>query len=405
MKTATLRLLLLTLLLSAAGCDVDPFGNDDDDDGGFPTDPITLDVLGHGTVTERFTAEVAVDGDWAYTSTWSQRQAAGNVIKIWNVTGATPVLVDSIVVANASTLGDVQISEDGALLVVATEGLNSGSMVVYDRSDPARPTQLSRHSTSSTQSGVHTLKLDRVGGTLYAFLSITRPGDVVVVDLSDPRDPVEVLVRSMGGPFVHDVFLRDGLLFTAGWDGGMSIWDIGGGNRGGAPDDPVLISNIQTVGGNVHNMWWFHDPDGGEERYVFVGEEAPPFSVGSRSAGDIHVVDISDIENPREVAFYTVAGAGTHNFTMDEASGVLYAAYYNGGVRVLDVRGDLSSCAAEARDGLGRCDLGLMGREVATGLTDVPQVSVWGVARVGSELYASDMSSGLFKLDISPLQR
>jgi hypothetical protein len=34
-----------------------------------------------------------------------------------------------------------------------------------------------------------------------------------------------------------------------------------------------------------------------------------------------------------------VAGAGTHNFWMDEPSGILYAAYYNGGVRA-------STCAA-----------------------------------------------------------
>jgi hypothetical protein len=335
----------------------------------------------------------------------------GNVIKVWNVAGNTPQLVDSLVVANASTLGDVQISDDGALLVVATEHGGGGSMVVFDRSDPAHPVQISRHSSPNTRGagtsgGVHTLKLGRLAGTLYAFLSVTTRGSVVVVDLSDPRNPVEVVSRTMGGPFVHDVFIRDGLLFTAGWDGGMSIWDVGGGGRGGGPEDPILISNIQTVNGNVHNMWWFHDPESREERYVFVGEESPPFSVGSASAGDIHVVDISDIENPREVAFYTVPGAGTHNFTMDEASGVLYAAYYNGGVRALDVRGDLSSCSAAARDAAtGRCNLRLMEREVATGLTDVPQVSVWGVALVGRALYASDMSSGLFKLDVTPLAR
>ena len=38
-----------------------------------------------------------------------------------------------------------------------------------------------------------------------------------------------------------------------------------------------------------------------------------------------------------------LAGAGAHNFSVDEAKGLLYAAYYNAGVRVLDVRGDLGA--------------------------------------------------------------
>ena len=47
------------------------------------------------------------------------------------------------------------------------------------------------------------------------------------------------------------------------------------------------------------------------------------------------MVDVSDLENPVEVAFYHVAGAGTHNFWMDESAQVLFAAYYNGGVAAL----------------------------------------------------------------------
>ena len=46
----------------------------------------------------------------------------------------------------------------------------------------------------------------------------------------------------------------------------------------------------------------------------------------------------------REVAM-APSHAGTHNFWVDEPSGILYAAYYNGGVRALDVRGDLGACA------------------------------------------------------------
>jgi hypothetical protein len=102
-----------------------------------------------------------------------------------------------------------------------------------------------------------------------------------------------------------------------------------------------------------------------------------------------------------------VPDAGTHNFTVDEQSGFLYAAYYNGGVRALDIRGDLGNCSAAERAPPpdGRCDLSLMGREAARGLDTGDPVYVWGVDHVGTALYASDMLSGLFKLDVTALIR
>jgi hypothetical protein len=365
-------------------------------------------VLGLGCVPERFTSEVAVRGGWAYTGTWGGSPRAGNpgnVLKIWDVSGNVPALRDSLVVGGAATLGDVQISDDGRLLVVATE-YSPGSIVVYDLADPARPSRLARFSSASTAPGVHTVKLGRVDGRLYAFLSVNpSPPQLVVVDLGDPANPREVLARPMGQPFIHDVFVRDGLLFTALWNGGTSIWDIGGGDLGGTPQDPKLIGNVLTAGGSVHNIWWFHDPQSGSRRYAFVGEERPG-AIGNSAAGDLHVVDLTDMRNPREVAFLNVPGAGAHNFWMDEASGILYAAFYNGGVRALDVRGDLGTCAPNQRASDGRCDLRAMEREVRVFLTDVGiPVYVWGVQWVGPHLYASDMLNGLWKLDASALRR
>ena len=365
-----------------------------------------LPVLGLGCIPDRYTSELWVHNGWGYTGTWSTRKgSAGNVLYVWNVSGDTPALRDSVVVSEAGTLGDVQVSDDGKILVVATEG-GRGSIVVYDLADPAKPREIARHSSSNTQSGVHTADLARVNGKLHAFLSITSRGTVVIVDLSTPASPRELSIINAGSSFTHDVFVRDGLLFTASWNAGAVVWDIGGGGKGGSPDRPVEITRIVTAGGKVHNIWWFHDPASGSKRYMFVGEEGPT-ALGTSSSGDIHVVDISNLAAPREVAFYTVAGAGTHNFSVDEASGVLYAAYYNGGVRALNIRGDLGTCTAEQKDAQGRCDLGKMGREVGRALVSSAsgQTSVWGVQLVGNRLYASDMLNGLWKLDVSTLKR
>ncbi|MDQ6886666.1 MAG: Ig-like domain-containing protein [Gemmatimonadota bacterium] len=365
--------------------------------------PPTLATLGLGAVTERYTAEVSVYGRYAYTSSWSRRgTVVGNAIKVWDVSGGRPVLVDSLVIDGATTTGDVQVVPDARLLAVATER-TGGSLVLYDLADPAHPTLITRYSTPNTQNGVHTAELQRVNGTLYAFLCIDQlgsaPARLTIADLTTPSEPREVFSQVMGNPFVHDVFVRDGLLFTALWQDGMTIWDIGGGGRGGSPSAPIEIGNIRTVGGAVHNVWWFHDPLTASQRYAFIGEEGAG-AIGSSSSGDIHVVDVGDMTAPREVAFYHVGGAGTHNFSVDERSAVLYAAYYNGGVRAIDVRGDLGGCESTARSPDGRCDLTAMGREMARWpAAGGPAVYVWGVQQVGGFVYASDMLAGLWKLD------
>jgi hypothetical protein len=95
----------------------------------------------------------------------------------------------------------------------------------------------------------------------------------VIVDLSVPSAPVERFSAPMGEPFVHDVFVRDGVMFTALWNGGLTIWDVGGADRGGSPSRPVQLGNVRTVGGQVHNAVWVRDPATGSRRYLFVGQE------------------------------------------------------------------------------------------------------------------------------------
>ncbi len=371
-----------------------------------------IPTLGIGEVTERYTSELNVRGNYAYTASWGTRAARGNAVKIWNISAAKPVLVDSLIVQPWSpaapavtTTGDIQVSDDGTLLGVATERFG-GSLALYSLADPAHPALLSQFHSSDTDPGVHTAELARVRGTLYAFLSVDQsgsaiPSKLVVLDLTDPARPVQVLARVMGKPFVHDVFVRDSLLFTALWDDGLSIWDIGG-SRGGSPANPVLISNVRTVGGEVHNVWWFNDPASGSKQFVFVGEEGP--SAGfSHASGDIHVVDISVLTAPREVAAYTLSGAGTHNFSVDEGSGILYAAYYNGGVRAIDIRGDLGSCTSAAHFPDGRCNLAAAGREQGHALDSGN--FIWGVQWIGNRVYASDMLHGLWALDVTSLRR
>ena len=157
------------LVVALGACD------SDSSNGPAPFTGLVLDTLGRGSMTQRHMAEVWTHGDVAYTSTWGQRNGTvGHAVHIWRVDGAEPVLADSLIVENATTLGDIQVSDDGRLLVVATERQN-GSIVIYDLANPLKPQRVTRYQTANTSNGVHTAEVARVNGTLYGFLSIDPP--------------------------------------------------------------------------------------------------------------------------------------------------------------------------------------------------------------------------------------
>ncbi|HZK79192.1 MAG TPA: hypothetical protein VFC35_09800 [Gemmatimonadaceae bacterium] len=400
----------LCLITSVSVMSCGGTGSTDPNNPVLPDTPFTLSVLGRGDVSDRYTAELWVNGGYAYTTTWGNRTAGsisarGNAIKIWSLASASPVLVDSLIVSNATTLGDVQVTADGKYMVVATE-LSPGSIVIYDLQNPVKPVQIAHFQNADTDPGVHTAEIQPVNGKLYGFLSIdprgSTPPRLVIVDLSTPSAPTQVFSGVMGTPYVHDVYVRDGIMMTALWNDGLTIWDIGGGGKGGIPSNPVQMGTVKTVGGKAHNIVWFHDAVTHSKKYAFVGEEGPG-TIGSSSVGDVHVIDVSNLSIPKEVAFFDIPGAGVHNFSADEQRGILYLAFYNGGVRAISTRGDFNNCTAEQKASDGRCDLGKMKHELAHGLLETGgSVFVLGVQFTGGSVYASDMLNGLWKLSAVP---
>ncbi|HEX7336342.1 MAG TPA: Ig-like domain-containing protein [Gemmatimonadales bacterium] len=358
-----------------------------------PPPGFDLEVAGGGNnVPERYSSDLWVHGGYAYTGTWggiARGSRFGNVLKIWALSAAgAPSLLDSIKIAGVNTVSDVEVSPDGRVLMFSTESGSNAGLYLYSLADPARPTLLDH---ALVPSGIHTATFGEIGGRRYAFAARNPSGPALLIyDVTDPADMSLVAQVSVPPNYgIHDTFVRDGLAFVFAWDTGVIIYDVGNGIRGGAPAAPVEVSRVVTDDADVgspssHNGWWFHNPVTGERRYLFVGQEGPAV-IGSRASGDIHVVDVSDLANPREVAFYRLNGAGAHNFWMDERKQILYAAYYNGGVVALDVSGTLSGNLAGRE--LDRLRPGGAGNTFT-----------WGVQLANGFLYASDMVSGLWQL-------
>jgi hypothetical protein len=247
-----------------------------------------------------------------------------------------------------------------------------------DLSDPAHPTIISRF-TSGLESGVHNVWIEGD----YVFVVVDGAGiGMRVLDISSPGSPTVVASYYAGSSILHDVYARDGLAFLSHWDAGLIILDVGNGVAGGSPANPVEVSRIQTAGGETHNAWYW--PAAG---YVFVGEE------DFGTPGIMHVVDVSDLSNPKEVATFSLPGATPHNFWLDENRGILYAAWYEKGLRAIDVSGVL----------LGALDR--QGREIASiqygsgsGCAGGSATCTWAPQLHNGLVYASDLNSGLWVL-------
>ena len=350
-------------------------------------------LVGRGPVASPRVSDLWVfqgaDGrDYAYTGS-----IGGDQVKVWDVTDpAFPVQMDSLVV-DARVINDVNLNQTGKLGVLTREGASSrrNGIVLFDASDPAHPKITSEY-TETVTSGVHNAFFD--GDYIYATNDGTHA--LHVISAKDPLHPVEVArweVRpGQTNKYLHDVIVQDGLAYLSYWDDGLVILDVGGGTKGGSPENPVFVSRIAYPEGHTHTAWRWKD-------YVFTGDEifgGPQVTPqGGVPGGFLHVIDVRDIENPVEVAKYEVPGAGAHNIWMDEENEILYVSYYNAGVRALDVSGNL------------RGNLREQGRELAYFLTEEPDLTKaaipnatlnWGPQLYKGNVFSSDMNSGLWVL-------
>ena len=353
----------------------------------------TLAQIGTGPVPERYTSDLWVHGSHAYSGSWSTRTvdgqaATGNTLYAWNVASpAAPARTDSVRL-NARVVNDVKVSSDGSLAVASHEASTDGAngVTILDLADPGHPARITRFVPSELSPGVHNLWID--GSVLYVVVDGGAPtSGLYVVDISDPAAPSILSHFYAGSSFLHDVLVRDGLAFLSHWNAGLVILDVGNGVAGGTPAGPVEVSRIE-LGGQTHNAWYW--PGGG---YVFVGEE------DFGTPGIMHVVDVTSLHNPREVATFRVPGDTPHNFWLDETAEVLYLAWYGRGVRALDVSGELLGELEKQGREIASLEYGPAGACPGAGATTA--TCTWAPQLHDGVLWVSDMHRGILALQPS----
>ena len=376
-----------------------------------------IEVIGHGPVLDVFTSDLWVwegqDGrDYAVTGTWS----ANGEAYFWDVTDPANMTSIDTVTVDARTVNDVKVSEDGTVCVISREGASTrrNGIVILDCRDPSDVKILAEYDDELT-GGVHNIFI--YDNHVYAVNNGRRYD---VINIEDPTNPHRVgrFELDTPGHRIHDVWIIDGIAYSSNWTDGVYLVDVGGvakaksggqtdqtpvpevgaGLAGGSPQNPVPFASYQYPSGWNHAAFPYRSASTGNF-YVVAGDEAFPYPRLSpeepeKAAGWLHFVDFTDIEQPKEVARYQVPEAGSHNLWVEDDT--LYVGYYNGGLRVVDVSGELMG------------DLYKQGREIASFVPSHPEgrirnaPMVWGPQPHKGTIFLADHYSGLWAVRLVP---
>ncbi|MEX2528577.1 MAG: hypothetical protein WEA09_13175 [Gemmatimonadota bacterium] len=378
-----------------------------------------LEVVGH-TLTDWYrTTDLWVfegmDGrDYAITGS----KLSGGYAFFFDVTDpAAIVKVDSIQ-ANGRTINDVKVSPDGRYAVMSREGASDrvNGIVVLDLANPRNPRVASVYDENLT-GGVH-----NVFATNTHLFALSAGDKYVIIDMTDLENPRYVSEYDHPDSRIHDVWVHDGIAYSAEWGTGLVVVDVGNGRWGGSLENPTLVTTYALPTGATHAVFPYWS-ESAQKMYIFTGDEIMsrrglawagyPESMGSyaqrydpatglngiplTTRGYVQIVDFTDPENPEMVARYEVPEFGTHNFWIEDDR--MYQAYYEGGVRVVDVSGELMG------------NLYNQGREIAVFKPAHPEgftpnaTMVWGAQPFKGHVFLSDTNSGLWSVKLIPQTR
>jgi len=371
-----------------------------------------VEVVAHVPMPDLQMSEEWIIGHHAYLATVADQ------LFVYDISDpANPKQLDKLKV-DARLINDISTTPDEKIGVFTREGASNrkNGIVFLDTSDASHLKVLSEY-TATVTGGVHSAYIDGH----YVYLTDDATGSMRVIDFQDVKHPKEVarwqvenptaisINTEMGsmtsGRYLHDLQVKDGLAYLAYWRDGLIILDVGNGMAGGSPENPKLVSQYRFNHYELYGDGWLAGTHSvfRYKNYLFVGDEVFPgiFSLEDRDRIPVraicHVMDVSDLKHPKEVAQYEAPEGGSHNFWA--ANDMLYEGYYSGGARVLDISGEL------------RGDLYRQGREIVRLWTGDPKgyrpnlPFAWGGQPcsvkcdsdlLNSLMYFNDIHSGLW---------
>lgn len=365
-------------------------------------------ITGRGSVNHVHTSDLwpwtGKDGrDYALVGTWG---GAGWAY-VYDITDLNNLVKTDSVQVNARTINDVTVSPDGRYGALSREGASDrvNGVVILDLANPAHPRVASTFSQELT-GGVHNMF-----ATNDHLFAVSGGAKYVIVDMKDLANPKYVSEYRHPNARLHDLWVRDGIAYSAQGGAGTVVVDVGNGKYGGSIQNPKLITVYEVNSG--HEIFPYVQQSTGKT-YLFIGDEemnragrvwegtsywgemTTPGGVPQTSGGFTHIVDFTDPMNPKPVGRYHLEDFGSHDIIVEDD--VLYQAYYEGGVRVVDVSGELMGNLAD------------QGREIAVfkpydpkGFTPNASFVMNAMPWKGHVLF-TDFNSGLWAARVQPKQ-
>ncbi|HVT38231.1 MAG TPA: Ig-like domain-containing protein [Gemmatimonadaceae bacterium] len=314
-----------------------------------------ITITGRGTIHDTHTSDLwpwtGKDGrDYCLVGTWG----GDGYALVFDITDMSNIIKTDSVQVNARTINDVTVSPDGRYGVLSREGASDriNGVVILDLATPAHPKVASTFSQELT-GGVH--NLFATNDNLFAVSAGTK---YVIVDMKDIYHPKYVSEYRHPNARLHDLWVNDGIAYSAQGGAGTVVVDVGNGKYGGTIEKPKLITVYEVNSG--HEIFPYFQKKTGKV-YLFIGDEEmnrsnkvwggsgyslagadgkpPKNSVAQTSGGYTHIIDFTDPMHPIPVARYHLEDYGSHDIIVQDD--ILYQAYYDGGVRLVDVSGEL----------------------------------------------------------------
>jgi hypothetical protein len=265
---------------------------------------------------------------------------------------------------------NVTEADIGKIAEFEQSGYRNGGFKIYDVANPAQPKLICYHKTGGI--GVHRFDMD----ARYAYISTEMEGFVgnilVTYDIADPRAPNEISRWWMPGQHIaggetptwsgkrhrlHHALRFGDEMWASCWHGGFSVVDV------------ADIARPRTLGSyNYHPP--FPEPThtampvpgrfAGKRIALAIDEEDQAQSASEETArrGRVHAglmtLDVSDLGAIRPLALFQVSeldspfsrapGArfGAHQFCETMTDTLVYAVWFGGGLRIIDVADPLA---------------------------------------------------------------
>ncbi|MDZ4707832.1 MAG: choice-of-anchor B family protein [Saprospiraceae bacterium] len=317
---------------------------------------------------------------WGYAAAGREYAIIGSRTKIYfiDVTNPTaPVVIEAFGPFTSTSWREFKTYSHYAYAV--TDGPDAGGLRIFDL-QYLPDTVIQVRQTTAFFTKCHMPFIDEANARLYCAGTDTRNTGIIVLDLSTRPDSPSVLInQALPRGYVHDMFVKNNIVYASHGGNGLSQYDCTGATCTGelshfqtggynhsswmTADNNLMVNAIETPG---HPLWLFKLTGGNisSENYktfksITLKEQYPnrppedtanighnPYIIGNRVyvsyyTDGVQIFDISDVNNIRRIAYFDTDRDHTSYFPVFRGCWGVYPFLPSGNILASDIQSGL----------------------------------------------------------------